>query len=300
MSGSVIDRVGHLAIRVRDLDAAVHCATHLMGMREVERRDGCVYLTLGAEHHTLQYLAADEDELDHLGLEAAGPAALATIRERVDEEGLAVVSETPLDDGIAEGFAFVGPDDVVYEIYTGMDRGQPAYHPTGVRPARLGHFTMHPRDPEAVRSFLERVLGFRLSDTIAGDGYFLRCNAEHHGIGLFRGVGKLHHHGWAVQSLTDLGRLGDLLDEQGSRLIWGPLRHGAGNNIAAYFVEPAGSVVEYYTDMEHIYDEGTFRPRTWDSADSRWYSRWSAGRPQGFRDFGLTPRAIPQTRNDPS
>jgi catechol 2,3-dioxygenase len=297
---TLIDRIGHLAIRVRDLDAAVHCATQVMGMREVERRDGCVYLTLGDEHHTLQYLDADADELDHLGLEAAGPAGLAEVRRRVDDEGLEVISETPLDEGIAEGFAFVGPDAVVYEIYINMDRGQPPYHPTGVRPSRLGHFTMHPEDPQAVRSFLERVLGFRLSDTISGDGYFLRCNAEHHGFGLFRGIGKLHHAGWAVQSVAELGRLGDLLDEQGRHLVWGPLRHGAGDNIAAYFVEPAGSVVEYYADMEHIYDEGSFRPRTWDSSDPRWYSRWSPGRPEGFRDFGLTPRAIPVTRNDPS
>jgi catechol-2,3-dioxygenase len=288
----VIDRIGHLAVGVRDLDAAVHCATHVMGMRESERRDGCAYLTLGREHHSLQYLAAGDDALDHLGLEAAGPEGLATVRARVAEHGLEVVSETPLDAGLADGFAFRGPDGVVYEVYVGMEGGQPPFAPTGVRPSRIGHFTMHATDPEAVRDFLVAVLGFRLSDTIAGDGYFLRCNSEHHGIGLFRGpIDKLHHTGWLVQSIGELGRLGDVLDEQGQRLVWGPLRHGAGNNIAAYFVEPAGSVVEYYADMEHILDEGSFAPRTWDGNDPGWYSRWSPGRPEGFRAHGLAPRA---------
>jgi catechol 2,3-dioxygenase len=287
----LIDRIGHLAIRTCALEQAVHAATHLMGMRETERRDGCVYLTLGREHHSLQYIEDDRDTLDHLGLEAAGPEALATIRSRVEREGLEIVNDLPLDAGVAEGFAFVGPDDVVYEIYSGMAGDEPAYLPTGVRPVRLGHLTLHTEEPERVRDFLAGVLGFGLSDVVRGEGYFLRCNAEHHGFGLLRGPAKLHHHGWAVQSVADLAQLGDLLDEQGSHLLWGPLRHGAGNNIAAYFAEPAGSVVEFYADMEQILNDGSFQPRTWESDDPRWYSRWSPGRPEGFRAYGVRPRA---------
>ena len=52
--------------------------------------------------------------------------------------------------------------------------------------------------------FLQRFLGFRLSDTVGSDGFFLRCNSLHHGIGLFRGRGPLHHHAWEVQSLGEL------------------------------------------------------------------------------------------------
>ncbi len=88
---------------------------------------------------------------------------------------------------------------------------------------------------------------------------------------------------------AELGRLADLLDQHRLRLLWGPVRHGAGNNIAAYFLEPAGSVVEYYADMEQILEEGTFQPRTWQSTDPRWYTLWTAGRPAGFRDHGLWP-----------
>jgi len=289
----VIDRIGHLALRVRDLDAAVAVATEVMGMRVSQREGGCVYLTLGDEHHSLQYIASDENGLDHIGLEAAGPAGLDAVRRRVAGEGLRVVGDGPLDAGIADGFAFLGPDGVAYEIYTGMDRGEPPFTPSGVRPERIGHFTMHARDPEATRDFLERVLGFRLSDTITGEGYFLRCNAEHHGIGLFAGRGTLHHTGWLVQGIADLGRLGDVLDERGERLLWGPVRHGAGRNIAAYFAEPAGSVVELYTDMEMFLDEATFRPRTWDGSDPGWYTRWAPGRPEGFRAYGVAPRVFP-------
>ncbi len=284
-----VEAIGHLAIRVRDIDAAVRDAVGLLGMRETRRDGDCVYLRVGAEHHSLQYIAAAEDGLDHLGLQAAGPEGLAAVRARVDAEGLQVVADGPLDAGLADGVAFVGPDGVTYEVYVGMDQGEPPYLPSGVRPARLGHVTMHPTDPPAVAAFLQRVLGFRVSDTVGDDGFFLRCNSLHHGIGLFRGRGTLHHHAWEVQSLAEVGRLADLLGEQGRRLLWGPIRHGVGNNIAAYFLEPAGSVVEYYADMEHILDEASFTPRAWDAEDSWWWSRWAEQRPAGFRDHGLRP-----------
>ena len=260
-------------------------------MRETLRDGGTSYLRVGDEHHSLQYVAADEDGLDHLGLLAAGEAGLAEARSRVAEAGLQVVSDGPLDPGLADGFAFVGPDDVTYEVYVGMPRGEAPFSPTGLRPSRLGHFTMHPKDPPVVAEFLQTVLGFRVSDHVGPDGFFLRCNSEHHGIGLFRGRGSLHHHAWAVQSLGEIGRMADLLGDQRRRPLWGPIRHGVGNNIAVYFLEPAGSVVEYYADMEHILDEGSFVARRWDAEDSWWWSRWAERRPDGFRDHGLMPVA---------
>lgn len=290
-SAPVVDSIGHLAIRTRDLDAAVQHAVETMGMRETQRDGGTSYLRVGDEHHSLQYVAADEDGLDHLGLLAAGEPGLAEARLRVAEAGLQVVSEGPLDPGLADGFAFVGPDDVTYEVYLGMPRGEPPFSPTGLRPSRLGHFTMHPKDPPAVAEFLQTVLGFRVSDHVGPDGFFLRCNSEHHGIGLFRGRGSLHHHAWAVQSLGEIGRMADLLGDQRRRPLWGPIRHNVGNNIAVYFLEPAGSVVEYYADMEHILDEGSFVARSWDAEDSWWWSRWAEWRPEGFRDHGLMPVA---------
>jgi catechol-2,3-dioxygenase len=286
---AIIDSIGHLAIRTRDLDAAVRHATEVMGMRATGRRDGCVDLRVGPEHHSLQYVAADEDALDHLGLLAAGPDGLAEARTRVADAGLRIVSDGPLDAGVDDGFAFVGPDGITYEVYIGMDRSGEAFLPTGLRPTRLGHVTLNPTEPLVVAEFLQGVLGFRVSDRVGPDGFFLRCNAEHHGIGLFPGRGTLHHHAWHVQSLGEVGRMADLLGEQRRRPLWGPVRHNVGNNIAIYFLEPAGSVVEYYADMQHIYDEASFVPGQWEADDPWWWSLWAEWRPEGFRDHGLYP-----------
>lgn len=291
-----VEGIGHLAIRARDVDAAVREAVDVMGMRETARDGDSVYLRVGAEHHSLQIVDGDEDALDHLGLRAAGPAGLDAVRARVAEEGLRVVGDGPLGAGVQDAVAFSGPDGLTYEVCTGMEPGGEPFLPRGVRPMRLGHFTLHHTDPPVAAEFLKRVLGFRVSDRVGADGFFLRCSSEHHGIGMFRGPGRLHHHAWEVQSLAELGRLGDLLGEQRRRLLWGPLRHNVGNNIAAYFLGPAGSVVEYYADMEHIYDEATFTPREWDADDSWWWSLWAALRPDDFRTYGLSPH--PHTQEE--
>jgi catechol 2,3-dioxygenase len=289
---NVISAIGHVAIRVEDIDAAVAEATDLIGLRVSERVDDTVYLTDGAAHHSLQLIAAEENAVDHVALVAAGPDALSEIRDRVEQRGFEIVSDAPLDAGVEAGFAFVGHEDFVYEVYTGMAQDQPPCTAPGVGPNRFGHFTFNPVDPDAASQFLQDVFDFRLCDTIDGGlGHFLRCNTEHHGIAVVRGEGTLHHQAWEVQSITDLGRLGDLLDDAGRYLIWGPVRHGIGRNIAAYFPLDCGLVVEMYTDMEHIYDEAAFEPRTWSTEDHRWFSLWGTHRPGMFRDFGLKPAA---------
>jgi hypothetical protein len=73
----------------------------------------------------------------------------------------------------------------------------------------------------------------------------------------------------------------------GRELIWGPVRHGAGHNIAAYYVETSGAVVELYTDLEQIYDDA--RPPVVWGADENWYNKWSSFRPEEFRTFGIPP-----------
>jgi hypothetical protein len=41
----------------------------------------------------------------------------------------------------------------------------------------------------------------------------------------------------------------------GTRMVWGPGRHNAGDNTFAYFISPAGNTIEYTTELENISDE---------------------------------------------
>lgn len=277
-------------MRVKDIERSLFTAKNIMGLREVVREGDSVLLTNGRLHHTVEYIASDENAVDHIGLVAANSAALAEVRRRVVAAGFTVISNEPLDPGIEEGFAFIGPEGFVYEIYRGMGSDNPLYIPTGVQPTRFGHVNIYSSDAVATTNFLVDVMDFRLSDKMEDDGgFFLRCNVDHHGIAVMSGRGVLHHHAWEVQSIADLSRLGDCLDANGEYLIWGPVRHGIGRNIAAYFVEPSGTVVEFYTDMERIYDEDTFEPGVWTRDNQRFYSFWTPMRNPSFGSHGTPP-----------
>jgi catechol 2,3-dioxygenase len=287
MAGNVISTMGHLSLQTTHLEESVFDATQVLGLRETARVGDTVYLAAANVHHELSYTRSLLDAVDHIGLVAASESALLEIRSRVELRGLEIVSETCLCDGIETGFAFVGPENYVFEIYLGMS-SIPAL-PAFAGPDRFGHINLHPQDVESMRAFLMEVLDFRISDVVGDDfAYFLRCNADHHGIALISGRGSLHHHAWQTQSIADLGRLGDRLDALGRRLIWGPVRHGAGHNIAAYFVEAAGDVIELYTDLEQIYEDER-PPGLWEASDGRWFNRWGVYNGQDFRSHGIFP-----------
>ncbi|MFW3386387.1 UNVERIFIED_CONTAM: VOC family protein [Kocuria sp. CPCC 205274] len=286
MSWGLISEMGHVGIQTTDVEASVWDATQLLGLRVTERAGDAVYLAAGDVHHELVYRESDVNGVDSLGLVARDGDALRTVRRRVEDENLEVLSELPRTAGVEDGFSFVGPEGWVFEITIGRQGDVAAQK--GFGPDRYGHLNFHPRNTRAMMEFLRRVLDFRLSDVIGDDyAYFMRCNPDHHGIALLPGKGTFHHHAWQTQSVADLAKLGDRLNKVGRDLIWGPVRHGAGHNIAAYYVEHSGAVVELYTDLEQIYDDNR-EPILW-GAEDNWWNMWSDYRPLDFRTFGIPP-----------
>ncbi len=84
----------------------------------------------------------------------------------------------------------------------------------------------------------------------AGTLVFMRCNPDHHGVGV--GLGPragLNHYAWGVEDIGILGRLGDVLARNGGRFIWGPGRHGAGGDR-----DPAGGRLTLRTPGERALD----------------------------------------------
>ncbi|CAB4916788.1 unannotated protein [freshwater metagenome] len=291
----VIRQIGHVALRTTDLDACIDQATQVMGLAISQQDDTGVYLTESEQHHSIHYIADDRNGLDHIGLEAYDEDALVEIRKRLEQENISFV--THADDEIyGDVISFIGPEDIAYQIYAGIPQSPsegrqhhlfPARSQPGVRPKRFGHLTFLVSDADKMQSFVCDVLDFRISDVPPG-GYFVRCNVDHHGLGIMGGFEKarLHHHAWEVRDIGELANIGDRVYEYGKTLTWGPVRHGVGNNIAAYFTDPTGCIVEYYCDMQLIYNDSDFVMREWKPED--WHSMWMPERPTGGRDFGVT------------
>lgn len=275
----LIKRMAHVSLRVPDLDASVTWATTVMGMREVQRTDGTSYLTHLDCHHSLEYVAGDRSVLDHISMEAHDEQALETLLGRLKDHGVTIVSEKPDEPGIEQAIRFLGPDRHVFEVFTGMTSVDGPHTGAGVQPRKFGHPTLTCPEIAPTKDFFEQVLDFRLSDEVGDVLAFVRCNVDHHGLGLQKGPAGLNHYAWEVENLATLGELGDTLHRRGGRFIWGPGRHGAGENIFTYHYDPAGCIVEYYADLYQVWDERSYVPGRWAIDDWRAQNLWGPGAP---------------------
>lgn len=276
-----IKRMGHVALQVPDLDASVAWATGVMGLREVDRVDGTSYLTHRDCHHSLQLIAADAAGLDHTALEAHDEAALERLASRLKDAGVRILSELPQEPGLGAAFRFEGPEGQLFEVFCGMESDGIVHTGAGIQPRKFGHPTLTSADVRELQDFAIEQLDFRLSDDI-GDGtlVFLRCAVDHHGLGIARSdTPGLHHYAWEVENLAVLGQLGEVLSRNDGAFVWGPGRHGAGNNLFTYHYDPAGAVVEYYADMYQVWDERTFLPGRWSLEDGRAENLWGPRTP---------------------
>ena len=276
---SLIKRMAHVSLETPDLDASIAWATTIMGLRETERVGDVVYLTHGSCHHSLEFIAGKRSALDHISLEAHDEAALDRVRGRVSDAGLEILNGDA-EPGLERALRFRGPEGHVIEVFTGMQDVGPPFTGRGVQPLKFGHPTLTCENVGTYIALFRDVLEFRLSDVIGDELLaFLRCDIEHHGIGLQRGISGLNHYAWKVENLAVLGQLGDTLARNGGRFIWGPGRHGAGNNLFTYHYDPAGAVVEYYADLYQVWDEATFEPGHWSLDDHRGQNLWGPTTP---------------------
>jgi catechol 2,3-dioxygenase-like lactoylglutathione lyase family enzyme len=105
----------------------------------------------------------------------------------------------------------------------------------GIGPLKLGHVAFYTPEIKRTVAFYEKVLGFRVSDWIGDFFCFMRCNSDHHTVNFFTGPNaKLHHIAFELKDFMHLQNSCELMGQKQVPIIWGPLRHGPGHNIATY------------------------------------------------------------------
>jgi catechol 2,3-dioxygenase len=147
------------------------------------------------------------------------------------------------------------------------------------RLGKIGHVALHVADVRASARFYQDILGFEVSDVygddmMPGGAVFLRCNADHHGIALFKatqdkvpGAG-LHHMAFEVPTLDDVVRARAHLRANGVKLDFDGRRR-AGVQIAVEFRDPDGHSLEIYWGIDQIGPGQAARPaHEWKGARS--------------------------------
>jgi hypothetical protein len=121
---------------------------------------------------------------------------------------------------------------------------------------------------------------------VGGDIVWLRCSEIHHSINLLHGPPGLHHYAWEVDDWSMFKQLGDVLRGHQRQLVWGPGRHGPGNNLFTYHADPTGALVEYFADIVRIENEESYQWRDWTDVPE-WNNIWGPLPPANFREYGV-------------
>ncbi|MFB6219837.1 MAG: VOC family protein [Halolamina sp.] len=120
-----VSHLGHVHLKVRDLERVVEFYREMLGLEVVERVGRFVFLSLGEHHHDLALQGLDGDEpapgpgasepgLYHVAWELADAEALKTAYERLLERDVTV---SPVDHGISKALYFEDPSGNGVELY---------------------------------------------------------------------------------------------------------------------------------------------------------------------------------------
>ena len=124
--------------------------------------------------------------------------------------------------------------------------------PVRDRPTRLSHVNINSTATDDDARFFEGALRFHLTDR-SKIMAFVTCNSDHHCIVIADApVNGLNHIAFMMPDLEGvmLGS-GRMIDHK-FPIGWGVGRHGPGNNVFAYFVDPFGIVVEYTAEVLQV------------------------------------------------
>ncbi len=279
-----VKRISHAAIKVRDLPKQEAFYSEMVGLgKTAQDRAGRAYLRCNDCHHAVVLVPASERGLDHFALDVGSPAALLEAAAALKQADVPFEPGPADETGQGESLRLRDPDGFIVELVSGLAQVPPTYGPRAVQPRKLGHITLLVQNAKRTAAFYRDVLGFRVSNWVAESFVWMRCSPDHHGLAFAEAGGRvgLHHVAFEVLDFAALAHQGDHLMRHGYRLLYGPGRHGPGNNQFEYFRDPEGNIVEFMCDLEQIWDDDTFVARVWDPKEL-WVNMWGPDPPSDF------------------
>lgn len=155
-----------------------------------------------------------------------------------------------------DAFSFSDPDGNRFVF--GFD-SQRSDHSGSALPGRLQHLVLASEDAESLVHFYNQVVGLAISDSMLDGTEVAACwmradeDREHHSFAVFRTAKKgIDHHSYEVGDWMLIRDWADYLASQGVKLVWGPGRHGPGNNLFIFVLDPDGNRIELSAELELV------------------------------------------------
>lgn len=269
-----------------DLEGAVDYAKHVIGLEEVGRENGAVYLRGDDRDHNICYFEGDPS--DHtLGLEletfedldAAADSLTAAgrpVRRGSDDEAAArrVMGFLNFEDPTGNAI-----DLVVRPFHSGR-----RYFPSrdaGI--TEFSHVGLKTSDAGRDEAFWSGLFNIRANDRI-GDAALMSFDDVHHRIALFpTDHAGIQHINFQVESIDDIMRSYYFLTERQIQIRFGPGRHPTSGAMFLYYEGPDGMTYEYSSGVRNV--------------DENWRPRQLPFKDESFCMWGARPN-IPEFSDD--
>ncbi|MCO6188436.1 VOC family protein [Rhizobium sp. L1K21] len=242
---------------VPDIAAAVAFYTRSWGLHAVEVGAGVAYLRAsGTDPYVVKLSGGPSAGIVSVTFRAAEDADLHQLRERMTKAGGSPIGEIEAiaDHGGGTGFSVRDAAGRCYRVVQGDMPSEPV-DAEGDRPDRLAHVNINTTDLERDIRFFEDGLGFKLTDRSKMMG-FVRTNSDHHAIVLaIAPVDTLNHIAFNHDDWESVMKAAGRMCDGGFPIGWGPGRHGPGDNVFTYFVDPFGIVIEHTAEVLVVDDD---------------------------------------------
>ncbi|HTX07420.1 MAG TPA: VOC family protein [Solirubrobacteraceae bacterium] len=258
-------RCEHAELRVGDLAKALDFYGNVMGLEEVGREDGRVYLSCAGTSRFDLAIVQKGAGIEHFGLLARGPEHVDEVAAHLREHGVATARVHDAEPGVQEALQFTLPGGVhkMEFILISPDGVRPeSVEPPGdgkLRPLGIDHVNLKVADVQGTAEFLRDVVGLRISDVgVRGEEWiraWTRLADHHHEVGLGRRVDAeetLSHLAFAMAGVAHIQVALDIMAAAGFQIETGIGRHRIGLGLYAYFREPGGNRFEWSVESEIV------------------------------------------------
>ena len=283
MTERLVSHLRYVALAIPNFEEEKNFFIKHWGLTEVHSADGLTYLAAeGSPEPFILRLRDGEKRIDLVGLGTKNRDVLHKLADKLRAEGVQFIHD-PQDltqPGGGYGFRVFDGDGRVLEFSTGFElRDSRKIRAREPIPVKLSHVVFNSADLGTSAQWYIDHLDFTISDSLVRpDGvdlmHFLRCNANHHSIAIAQGPHhSLHHMSFEMRGIEEWMRGAGKILRAGTRMIWGPGRHNAGDNTFAYFLDPAGNTIEYTTELA-VLDEDTWHPSRMDVSELSTQDQW--------------------------
>ena len=258
---NIVD-IRYCRLGTADLEATTAFARDFIGLEEVDRAGGQVYLRGDDRDHNICYFAGDP--ADHtFGLEVETFEALDAAATTLEAAGVAVRRGSDDEAAARRVMGFINfrdPTGNSVDLVVRPHHSGRRYFPSrdaGI--TEFSHIGIKTDNPARDEKFWSGLFNIRANDRI-GDAALMSFDEVHHRIALFpTDHAGIQHINFQVESIDDIMRSHYFLTERQVQIRFGPGRHPTSGAMFLYYEGPDGMTYEYSSGVRNV-DE-SWRPR---------------------------------------